>query len=153
MHPSNNIRKNLQVNFTHDVLGQAIMERNHLATKHPSWKIQDGPFPTASSARTQMNCPPCSTTGMMQDCHTAMWNIFPLAGIAMSSQLVRSSSWADTACTGNHFRAAYSGYHWLCLWLSTSWTTFLRCLAGSRCLLEENISECRIAACSSLLFH
>ena len=65
--------------------------------------------------------------------------------------------WADTACTGDDFRDAYSLG-------ATDWVSgfppfghlFYSGLAGPRYLLEKNIwedSECRLAACSRPLFH
>ena len=82
---------------------------------------------------------------------------FPIFLSSMCCSLLPSSSWADTACTGEDFRDAYSLGATDCVsGFPPFGHLFYSGLAGPRYLLEENFweeSECRLAACPRPLFH
>ena len=85
------------------------------------------------------------------------YSLFSPSTSSMCCSFLPGSSWADTASTGDHFRAAYSLGATDCVsGFPPFGQLFYGGLAGPRYLLEENIwedSECRLAACSRLLFH
>ena len=76
---------------------------------------------------------------------------------SMCCSFLPGSFWADTACTGVLFRAAYSLGATNCVsGFPPLWRLSYDGLAGPRYLLEKNFwedSECRLAACSRQLFH
>ena len=82
---------------------------------------------------------------------------FPIFLSSMCCSFLPSSSWADTACTGDDFRDAYSLGATDCVSAFPPFGhLFYSGLAGPRYLLEKNFweeSECRLAACPRPLFH
>ena len=81
---------------------------------------------------------------------------FPSSLSSMCCSYLPSSSWEDTACTGDDFRDAYSLGATDCVsGFPPFGYLFYNGLAGPRYLLEKNFwedSECRLAACFVLCF-
>ena len=72
----------------------------------------------------------------------------------MCCSFLPSSSWADTACTGDDFRDAYSmGATDWGLWLPTFWTTFLRGLLGlTTCWRRTSERNLSVGSLHALVF-